>query len=66
MTLHDNVRIAIWVFGLPTILALMVRAVRQVQAIKKRHEELLAEEFVNPQSPYQALAELYQSPETKR
>ena len=59
MALNDNLRIAIWVFGIPTIIALTVRAIRQVQAIRQRHEELLAEAERNPQNPHQALTELY-------
>jgi hypothetical protein len=66
MTLNDNVRIAIWVFGIPTIIALLIRAIRQVRAIRKRHEELLAEEFTNPQHAYQALAELYAEPQKQK
>jgi hypothetical protein len=67
MALNDNLRIAIWVFGIPTIIALTVRAIRQVRAIRRRHEELLAEAERNPANPHQALAELYApTPRQKR
>ena len=66
MTPYENLRIVIWVFGIPTIIALMIRAVKKMRAIRQRHEELLAEETANPQNAYQALAELYTEPQKQK
>lgn len=63
MTPYEHFRIAVWVFGIPVIIALTVRAIRKVRAIRQRHEELLEEAERNPQNPHQALAELYAEPE---
>ena len=62
MTSYEHLRIAIWVFGIPTIIALTVRAIRKMRAIRQRHEELLEDAQRNPQNPQQALAELYAEP----
>ena len=66
MTPYENLRIVIWVFGIPTIIALTVRAVKKVRAIRQRHEELLAEEAANPRNSLQALSELYQEPKKQK
>lgn len=61
---YEHLRILIWVFGIPTIIALTVRAIRKVRAIRHRHEALLEEAKANPQDAYGQLAELYS--ETKK
>ena len=66
MTPYENLRIVVWVFGIPTIIALTVRAIRKMRAIRQRHEELLAEAERNPQNPHQALAELYAEPQKQK
>ncbi|MCX6366553.1 MAG: hypothetical protein NTX57_07550 [Armatimonadetes bacterium] len=66
MESYEHFRIAVWVFGIPTIIALTIRAIRKMRAIKKRHEELLEEAERNPQNPHQALAELYAEPQKQR
>lgn len=62
VTTYEHVRILIWVFGIPTIVALSVRAARRVRAIRQRHLELLEEAKRNPQDPYTQLAQLYETP----
>lgn len=66
MTPYENLRIAIWVFGIPTIIALTVRAIRKMRAIRQRHEELLADEAANPKNAFQALSELYPEPRKQK
>lgn len=62
MTLYEQVRIAVYVFGLPTIGLLLVRAVRKTREIRALHEKLRAEEAASPiKDPYAALAESYGS-----
>ena len=65
MTPYEHLRIAIWVFGIPTIIVLIIRANRKMRAIRQRHEELLKEAERNPQNPYQSLAELYNERQRK-
>lgn len=60
MSTYETLRLLIWVFGVPTIVALSVRAVRRVRAIRQRHEALLQEAAKNPQDAYAQLAQLYQ------
>lgn len=55
--------LALLILGVPTILWLAVRAARRMHAIRKRIAEVQADMARNPQSPYMALAELYQSPD---
>ncbi|WP_309712208.1 hypothetical protein [Armatimonas sp.] len=63
MESYEHFRIAVWVFGIPTIIALTVRAIRKMRAIRQRHEELLEEAEHTPQNAQQALAELYAEPQ---
>ena len=65
MTPYEHLRIAIWVFGIPTIIVLIVRANRKMRAIRQRHEELQEEARRNPQDPYKSLAELYNERQRK-
>ncbi|WP_395138227.1 hypothetical protein [Armatimonas sp.] len=66
MTPYENLRIVIWVFGIPTIIALTIRAAKKMRAIRQRHEELLTEEAANPRSSLQALSELYAEPQKQK
>ena len=66
MTPYENLRIVIWVFGIPTIIALTIRATKKMRAIRQRHEELIAEEAANPKSSLQALSELYTEPKKQK
>lgn len=51
--------------GIPTIVWLAVRAVRRMQQIKQRIAEVQDDLARNPQSPYAAMAELYNPPPPK-
>lgn len=52
------------VLGIPTILWLAVRAVQRMQAIKERIADVQQDMKRNPQSPYVALSELFNSSPT--
>ena len=62
---YEHIRILIWVFGIPTILALLVRAIRKAREIRRRHEELLEEEKANPQQAFAQLSQLYSQPKKR-
>lgn len=62
VTTYEHVRLFIWVFGVPTILALSVRAARRVREIRKRHVELLEDAKKTHQDPYAQLSQLYDTP----
>ncbi len=49
-------------FGIPVIAWLAVRAVQRMQAIKERIADVQEDIKRNPQSPYQAMAELFNPP----
>ena len=47
------------IVGIPIIVWLLVRAVQRVQSLRERVADVQDEMARNPQSPYQALAELF-------
>jgi hypothetical protein len=56
---YEVFRGIVWAVGLPIIVWLSVRAVRRIQAIRRRDAELREEEAQSGKDPYARLAELY-------
>lgn len=54
--------VGLLVVGIPVIAWLAVRAVQRMQAIKERIADVQEDMKRNPQSPYAAMAELFNPP----
>jgi hypothetical protein len=60
-TPYETFRFVVWAIGLPVILFLVVRLIRQVRAIRKLDAQLREEEARNAANPYYQMSRLYEA-----
>ncbi len=60
-TPYETLRFFVWAIGLPIIVFLVVRLVRQVRAIRTLDAELREEEKRNAANPYYQMSRLYEA-----
>lgn len=60
-TPYETFRFFVWAIGLPVIVFLVVRLVRQVQAIRRLDAQLREEEARNSANPYYQMSRLYEA-----
>lgn len=60
-TPYETLRFVVWTIGLPIIVYLIVRLIRQVRAIRALDAELREEERRNAANPYYQMSRLYEA-----
>lgn len=61
MSPYELFRLAVWAFGVPIIVLLVIRAVRKVRDIRSLHQQLLDEEAAAAKNPYAEMARLHEA-----
>jgi hypothetical protein len=60
---YETLRLIVWVFGLPIIIALLIRIIRRVRAIHELDARLREEEEQQAKNPYGEMARMYEAQE---
>jgi hypothetical protein len=60
-TPYETLRFVVWTIGLPIIVFLVVRLIRQVRAIRTLDAQLREEERQNAANPYYQMSRLYEA-----
>jgi hypothetical protein len=60
-TPYETLRFVVWTIGLPIIVFLIVRLIRQVRAIRTLDAQLREEERQNAANPYYQMSRLYEA-----
>jgi hypothetical protein len=63
MATFDSVRVAVWVIGIPVIVALLVSIARRARAVRDEIARVREEAARNPGDPYAQMARLYEARE---
>ncbi len=63
MITYENIRLFVWLVGVPVILFLLWNTVRRVRAIRELDARLREEEAQNARNPYADMAQMYEARE---